>query len=366
MKIVSIFNNKGGVGKTTLTYHVAQALGEMGKKVLVVDLDPQCNITILALSMDRISEIWEPEDDFISDFDVARENDRGAFVDMLAQPRSVHFLLKPTEDGTAELDNLPPTISIGPNVGLLPGRLTLHLYEAKLAERWSGIYQGDPLSVRTATRLRALVHEYASRYKYDIVIFDTSPSLGALNRNILSLADGFIVPCSPDLFSLYGIRNIGGALAVWKKQFDSIFHFLSDEKRKNFPKSFVQFLGYTIYNAKKYGGANELNLAQAHYGYAKNIPHVIRNFIASDSRGIIGEEEIGRSIGNQAVIHSHNTLPSMAQKYHVAMWRVPDDPHLEPEDKPTVLGNARTYRDTRSAYHAFARDFLSRIEALDV
>ena len=49
MKILSVFNNKGGVGKTTLTYHVANALAEMGYKVLMIDADPQCNLTIYAL-----------------------------------------------------------------------------------------------------------------------------------------------------------------------------------------------------------------------------------------------------------------------------------------------------------------------------
>lgn len=47
MKIVSLFNNKGGVGKTTLAFHLSWILSEMGKKVLMIDLDPQCNLTIV-------------------------------------------------------------------------------------------------------------------------------------------------------------------------------------------------------------------------------------------------------------------------------------------------------------------------------
>ena len=137
MKIVSIFNNKGGVGKTTLTYHLAHALGEMGKKVLLIDLDPQCNLTIFSLEMERIHDIWEKEDPFIDDFHAARSSTVPKKLDKLLKGvRTVHFLLKPTEDGTEELKELPPPARLGLNVDLLPGRLTLHLYEAKIAERW--------------------------------------------------------------------------------------------------------------------------------------------------------------------------------------------------------------------------------------
>ncbi|MDP3316639.1 MAG: ParA family protein, partial [Devosia sp.] len=271
--IVTVFNNKGGVGKTTLTFHLAHALGELGKKVLLIDLDPQCNLTIFALSMEQIEKIWTPEDDYIEDFAQARDLAGDDFAKFSTSARSVHFCLKPTEDGTAELATLPTPIKLTSNVHILPGRLTLHLFEAKVAERWSGVYQGDPLAIRTGTRIRTLALQYAAENGYDIVILDTSPSLGALNRNILSLADGFIIPCNPDLFSVYGIRNIGGALRTWKKQYDSIFHFLSDSKRDQFPDRFVRLLGYTIYNAKRYSGnLNPLDLATAHYHYAELIP----------------------------------------------------------------------------------------------
>ncbi len=260
----------------------------------------------------------------------------------------------------------PPPVHLGNNVDLLPGRLTLHLFEAKVGERWSGVYQGDPLSIRTATRVRSLSYEYSDVYKYDIVILDTSPSLGALNRNLLSLADGFIIPCSPDLFSVYGIRNIGSALKSWKKQFETIFHFLSDEKRKSFPQNFVKFLGYTLYNAKKYSGAeNPLGIARAHFNYASQIPSTIQNFIGEENVVNFATDVTNGSIGNDAVIYTHNTFPSMSQKYHTPMWNLPSFPSLESGDKSTIAGNQGKYVETKDAYESFAEDFLLRVGGLD-
>ncbi|MBJ7447019.1 MAG: AAA family ATPase [Brevundimonas sp.] len=366
MKIVTIFNNKGGVGKTTLSFHLAHALGEMGKKVLMIDLDPQCNLTIYSLSMEDVHKVWAPEDAFIDDFQSARNSISTQEFDRLVDDlRSVHFILKPTEDGTAELDQLPQPIELGKGVDLIPGRLTLHLYEAKVGERWSGVYQGDPLSIRTATRIRSVAREYADRYGYDYVLFDTSPSLGALNKSLLSLADGFIIPCSPDLFSLYGIRNIGSALKTWRSQFETIFHFLSDSKRSEFPSRFVEFLGYTIYNAKKYSGSgNSLNIAQAHFHYAERIPETIETYIAESSRTKVGMPTLRKAIGGMSVIHTHNTLPSMAQKYTEPMWKLPSL-IVEPEDRNTIMGNRKIYEDTKAAYIEFAEDFVRRAEALD-
>lgn len=315
--------------------------------------------------MDRIHDIWEVEDNYIEDFKAARNNaKKAAFTKVIKSPRSIHFHLKPTEDGVDDLETLPPPVQLTGNVGLIPGRLTLHLFEAKVAERWSGIYQGDPLAIRTGSRVRSLAHEYAESHGYEIVIFDTSPSLGALNRNLLSLADGFLIPCAPDLFSVYGIRNIGAALKTWRKQFESIFHFLSDEKRSSFPDTFVRFIGYTLYNAKKYSNHESgLNLAKAHRNYAMQIPDTIREFI--DPVNIISFPGIlDRSIGDTAVIHTHNTFPSMSQKYNLPMWKLPDCSELDKDDKQTIMGNQLTYRATCEAYHLFARDFLERVAML--
>lgn len=365
MKAISVFNNKGGVGKTTLTFHLAHALAEMKHRTLVVDLDPQCNLTILGMDEELLHQVWQEEDDFIEDFQNARDKLAGkAFADLTSRTRSIHFLLKPAEDGAADIGQLAPPFALAPNLDLIPGRLTMHLYEDKIASRWSDVYQGDPLAVRTITKPRELAESYAKHHGYEFVIMDTSPSLGALNKVIISTTDGFLIPCMPDMFSLYGIRNIGNALAVWKKQFDTVFHLLSSEKRKSFPANYVRLLGFTIYNAKKYTGGKPWNLATAHYNYAMQIPDAIKLSIRPEIRDHLSDSVLSHPIGETAIMHTHNTLPSMAQRYHLPMWRVPSCRTLEDADGNTIIGNRSVYEATREKYIEFAEDLLRRMESL--
>ncbi len=368
MNILSLFNNKGGVGKTTLSYHFAHALAESGKKVLMIDLDPQCNLTLYSIPSEVIQKIWGPEDNFIDGlgFDGAKhELSEGDYEKILQNPRTIHFLLKPTEEGTGDINKVVPPYKLKANLDIIPGRLTLHMYEYKISERWSGAYQGDPLSIRTITKIRDLCLKYSTQYGYDYIIIDTSPSLGALNKVIISTVDGFIVPCTPDLFSLYGLRNIGKSLGIWKKELDTIYQLISDDKRKSFPPKFVSFLGFTIYNAKKYAGLNDWSLSRAHYNYATQIPESIKKFIPIDARKNIPEGLVSLPIGAVEIMHTHNTFPAMAQKYNCPMWEVPSSRLLDSEDKLSISGNKAVYIKTLETYKKFTIEVLARLEAIN-
>lgn len=367
MKIISVFNNKGGVGKTNLTFHLAHALAYLGKRVLLIDLDPQCNLTIYGMETNQLHEIWERENAFIEDFDFARDSiSKEEFNDINNEPRTIHYLLKPTEEGTGELETLPPSLKLTDNLHLIPGRLTLHKFEEKISGRWSDSYKGEPLAIRTITKIRSIASVYSKRENFDFVIVDTSPSLSPLNKTIISTADGFLIPCMPDMFSLYGIRNIGSSLNEWKKDFDLINSRLTDNRRNMLPEKFVRFLGFTIYNAKKYSGATDrLDLAQAHYNYFIQIPSTIKEYIHGDVYEHLNDKMIENPIGMKEVMHSHNTLPGMAQKYKLPIWQVPFCEFLEKKDANTIRGNRETYEKTKLAYTNFAKDLLSRVDRLD-
>jgi hypothetical protein len=262
----------------------------------------------------------------------------------------------------------------------LPGRLSLHKYENKIAERWSGVYQGDNLAIRTVTNIRNICKQYADLYDYKYILIDTSPSLGILNKVIISTVDGFFIPAQPDMFSLYGIRNIGNALQLWQREFISIYSLISEEKRAKFPLQFVQFLGYTIYNAKKYTRDtepfNEYNLAQAHYQYVSQIPAVIMKYIQESNRTRVSADLIEKPIGGDSIIHSHNTLPAMAQSLKTPMWKVPNVYARLSTSNPEYLallkqngfvynqGHNGTLREIGVKYRAFTNDLLTRIDSL--
>lgn len=367
MKIISLFNNKGGVGKSTLCYHLGCALGEMGKRVLLVDLDPQCNLTIAAMDEEKLHEIWKEEDAYVDDFESACKKE--GMKSILDSPRSIHFLLKPAEDGLDELSMLPPTVKVNDMVSLIPGRLSLHKYENKISERWSGLYQSDNLSIRTIINIRRICEKYSSIYKYDYILIDTSPSLGILNKVIISTVDGFLIPALPDMFSMYGIRNIGNSLEQWQNEFDIIYKLISKEKRDKFPQKFVQFLGYTIYNAKKQSkNLNPYDLAQAHYSYVKEMPTIIDKYIKVNNR--VSCENIMSPIGGAAVMYSHNTFPSVAQALKCPMWLVPETyAKYERNNKETIVdkpnaGHYKKYKETLESYIIFAKDLIQRVEAL--
>lgn len=367
VEIISVFNNKGGVGKTTLTFHLAHALAELGHKVLAVDLDPQCNLSIYSLPVEQIQSIWEAENAFIDEpgFEAARAAmSPKKFEALCKAPRSIHFSLKPTEEGTGPLEHLPPPIELAPNLHLVPGRLTLHMFEEALARRWSEAFVGQPLALRTLSEIRRVLLQYATDYGYEYVIVDTSPSLGQLNKTILTTVDAFLVPCSPDLFSLYGIRNIGSSLARWTSELKTLYSLIPFSRRPALPKSFVGFLGYTVYNAKKREGSTPWDMAIAHYGYAKQIPETVATHMPASLSDGIERGTLDQPIGGMAVMHSHNTYPAHAQKYHVPIWKLPSHPWLEEGDRATVLTNRKRYIDTKIAYRNFAKDVISRVKQL--
>ena len=194
-----------------------------------------------------------------------------------------------------------------------------------------------------------------------MAIVDTSPSLGQLNKVVLSTVDAFLVPCAPDLFSLYGIRNIGNSLGRWMAELNTFNQLIAPSRRPHMPTRFVRFLGYTVYNAKLRTDSSPWNMAIAHYNSASQIPTVVAEHMPAELSEGIETNQLDIPIGEQSVMHTHNTYPALAQKYHSPMWKLPSITMIEQEDLATVRPNAQRYTATKEAYTQFAIDLISRL-----
>lgn len=171
------------------------------------------------------------------------------------------------------------------------------------------------------------------------------------------------MPATPDLFSMYGIRNIGQALNKWKKSYISLYNSVNPQLRELFSPDFVKFVGYTIYNAR--GRKDQpLGLARAHRSFAECIPEEITKWISKEEIPKCLQSKIEQSIGGDAVWASHNTYPAMAQKYKCPMWLIPIQ-KLEKEDKLTVNSNQIRFQDTKEAYYIFSNDLINRVKKLN-
>lgn len=370
MKSISIFNNKGGVGKTTLSFHLGHALAALGKKVLMIDADPQCNLTLYCMDQEKLIEIWNEEENFIIDFEMAYgSRDDKSREKLYSDPRSLHFYLKPDEDGAAmsgKAEYVP--VVLRENIHLIPGRLSLHMFEEKLVSAWGNIFNQDPQAIRLATSIRNIANKTNEIIKnrgqgwengYDYIIIDTSPSLGRLNRLLISTSDVFVVPCTPDLFSLYGIRNIGRALKQWNEDYDKLTKVLSENNLKKFPVRPASFAGYVILNARKRSDSqNSWQLSKASYRFAQQIPEYIMKHIPD------AKFTEHPPIGGTAIMHSHAGMPSVSQNHHVPMWEVPSVANTEDDDYYSVMGSAPAYRGTQGKYTEFSLDLIRRIEEI--
>lgn len=190
---IAFFNNKGGVGKTSLVYHAAWMFAELGYRVLAVDLDPQSNLSIMALDEERLEALWPDSD----------------------HPQTLHGAVAPLFGGTGDI--CPAHIeSLANGLGLLVGDLALSRIEDDLSTEWPRCLEGRERAFRVTTAFWRVIREAAQRHDADIVLIDVGPNLGAINRAALVASSHVVVPVAPDLFSQQGLRNLGPTLRQWR------------------------------------------------------------------------------------------------------------------------------------------------------
>jgi len=260
---VGFFNNKGGVGKTTLACNFAAYLAmERTQKVVVVDCDPQANATQLMLSDAKWEEIYE---------------DRGAADAKTVLAALAH--IRQGDSGVADTLEIHESERFG--VGVVAGHPSLSVVEDRLSSSWGEFRAAVLGGARRSLWVRQLVSNLSR--DYDVVVFDMGPSLGALNRSVLLGSDAFFTPVAADLFSLYALENIGHWVGGWVDEY-------VDARSRLAATTPEDLNGFGIYE--------DLPIARGWAGYS--VQQYVAKSVGGKIRGVQSYERYRREIPGRA------------------------------------------------------------------
>ena len=226
--ILTFFNNKGGVGKTSLIYHLAWMYASLRKRVVIVDLDPQANLTAAFLDEDKIEHIWN----------------------VRTEGSTIYQCVKPL---TGVGDIMEPVLqNIKTDLYLLPGDVNLSGYEDALSNEWPNSMGDNNLyrPMRILSSFWQVMQKASVKVQADVILVDIGPNLGAINRSVLIATDYVVIPLGADLFSLQGLKNLGPTLRSWKslwhKRLDNWNASLEVQSYSGFqlPQGKMQIIGY--------------------------------------------------------------------------------------------------------------------------
>ena len=294
MKTIVFFNNKGGVGKTSLVYHLSWMFADRGIPVVAADFDPQANLTSMFLDEERLEDLWEREE----------------------KRQTVFGAIEPILRGTGDIAD-PHTEKITENLNLIPGDLGLSRFEDKLSDAWPRCQLRDEASFRIMTAFHRII-ERGAMWGAHLALIDVGPNLGAINRAALIASDLVYLPLAPDLFSLQGLKNLGPTLMEWR----SIWEEMSSKAPRGLtlPKGLMRPSGYIVMQH----GMRENRPVKAYQKWLKRIPSVYRNSVLEEKNtGDISPEKDPYAL---ALLKHYRSLMPMAMEARKPMF------YLKPAD----------------------------------
>lgn len=331
---IALFNHKGGVSKTTTCFNLGWMLAQNGSDVIIVDTDSQCNLTGMVMGYKGPTEL---EDFYRNE---AGRNLRDALLPAFeSQPRSLEAV-----------DCL--TVPGRPNLFLLPGHIAIAEYEVTLA-----VAQELHGSIQALKNLPGaidfLLNKTAVEHGADYVLIDMSPGLGALNQNLLSISDYFVVPTSPDFFSVMAIDSLARIIPQWREWAKRAYALpLLRQADYPFPQPRAKFLGTIVQKYRPRGGAP----AQAFQRWSDEIDQKVQDHLIpalSSSDMLLASdvyERAGLGHGHRlATIPDFNSLIAKSQKAQTPVYAL----------SPEQLGQGgRVLANTVASRDRFASIFM--------
>jgi chromosome partitioning protein len=324
---IAFFNNKGGVGKTTLVYHVAHMLVEQGRRVLLVDLDPQANLSAMCLSEERLEELWP---------------------DAPEHPHTIFGCIRPILRGLGDV-GVPHVEELTPGLSLAVGDLGLSSFEDKLSDAWPRALDRDEAAFRTLSAFHRITKSAGMSFGADICFFDVGPNLGAINRAALLAADFIIMPLAPDLFSMQGLRNLGPTLIDWRSGW-------SDRLSRNtandidLPRGGLASLGYVVMQA----GMRLSRPVKAYERWIRRMPTEFHRSVLRDAATPASTDSDAWCLG---IMRHYQSLMPLAQDAQKPMFQ------LRPGDGAIGAHMSAVLR-CRAEFDQLATRIVTQIEAM--
>jgi cellulose biosynthesis protein BcsQ len=318
--VIAFFNNKGGVGKTSLVYHLAWMFSDQRRRVLVADLDPQANLTAAFLDDDRLEQLWPDK----------------------SHPLTIFGAVEPLLRGIGDILEQPHVEGISTGLGLVPGDLALAQFEDELSQQWPRSLDGQERAFRVMSAFWRVLQRAASACGAEFVLIDLGPNLGAINRSALVASDYLAIPLVPDLFSLQGLRNLGPMIRKWRQEW-KVRREHNPDPSLDLPAGLIEPVGYIVMQH-----AERLSRpVRAYERWAMRIPE---NY----SREVLGETgpvEARRYL--LAQVKHYRSLMPMAQEAGKPMF------HLTSADG-AIGAHTRAVAEARDNFSALAVELLSR------
>lgn len=298
--VLTFFNNKGGVGKTSLIYHLAWTFASLRKRVVIIDLDPQANLTAAFLDEDKIEAIWN-------------EQNVGSTVYQCVKPLT----------GVGDIAE-PVLQNIATDLYLLPGDVNLSGYEDALSAEWPNSMGDNNLyrPMRILSSFWQVMQMAAAKVQADIILVDIGPNLGAINRSVLVATDYVAIPLGADLFSLQGLKNLGPKLISWKNLWQKrLDNWNISAEKQNFsgfhlPQGRMQPIGYLC----QQHGVRLDRPVKAYDKWVQRIPEVYREFVLNEViSGKIRQEDDPYCL---ATIKHYRSLIPMAQEHRKPIFNL--------------------------------------------
>ncbi|MBI4063414.1 MAG: AAA family ATPase [Elusimicrobia bacterium] len=294
--VVAFFNNKGGVGKTSLVYHLAWMYADLGVRVIAADLDPQANLTSAFLDEKSLEELWTDK----------------------VHSKTIYGSILPVIKGTGDIS--PPYVeNVADNLGLIIGDLNLSSFEDELSSQWTDCMAGKERAFRVISSFGRILRHAAKAQEAELILVDVGPNLGAINRAALISADFVVVPLSPDLFSIQGLQNLGPTLMKWRREWKERIKKNPDPSLE-IPKGGMQPIGYIVLQH-----AVRLDRpVKAYERWIRKIPKVYREEVLKDKPGTIQTPQEDPDC--LALIKHYRSLMPLAQEANKPIF------HLKPAD----------------------------------